>query len=105
MKPVVVHSRAQAQITDAATAYERARPGLGREFVDEVGKILRHAMTFPGIAQLIDGQARRAVIHRFPFCVIYRDEPDRVEVLCVFPTRADPQSLLAELSAAAKPLK
>lgn len=88
--PVVVAPAAAFDIADATTAYEATRPGLGREFLDELRRARLQIERFPAGSQQVLPGARRCLIRRFPFGVIYRILTDRIEIVAILPTQADP---------------
>ena len=88
--PVVISPAAAFDIADATTAYEATRPGLGREFLHELRRARLQIGRFPAGCQQVLPDVRRCLIHRFPFGVTYRCMPDRIEILAVLPTQADP---------------
>ena len=77
-------------MVDAATAYEATRPGLGRAFLDEVRGVRFRIEEFPEGCPEVYAGLRRALVHRFPYGVIYRVTAEAIQILAVLPTRADP---------------
>lgn len=98
---VVVSPAAAFEIADATTAYEATRPGLGRDFLHELSRARVQIERFPAGCQQVLPGIRRCLIHRFPFGVIYRCLPDRIEVLAVLPTQADPMRVSIRAATAA----
>ena len=78
MKPVIFDPEAQDEVDRALAASQV--PGEFRDAIDElIADIVANpgygfATTTPGV--------RRAVMSRFPYSVIYSDEPTRLFVLC-----------------------
>ena len=70
---VIVRSRAESDIADAAGWYEGQRPTLGQEFVDEALRIIRRAadnpLQFARVRQA--PEVRRALGNRFPYAVYF----------------------------------
>lgn len=97
MTSVTFDPTASFEIADAMRAYEATRPGLGRAFLQQVDAALGSIRRFPELAASCAPSLRRAVIYRFPYCLVYRLQAEEVQVLAVFPTRADPERLLARL--------
>jgi len=92
--PVVVAPSAAFDIADATTAYEATRTGLGREFLHELRRARHQMERFPAGCQQVLPDIRRCLIRRFPFGVIYRSLPDRIEILALLPTQADPARMV-----------
>jgi plasmid stabilization system protein ParE len=88
--PLDFSNFAEADLAEAVTWYSRIRPGLAADLVlcveEALDRICQHPESFPPIAAGI----RRAIIHRFPYSVIFRLRHGRIEVLAVFHARRDP---------------
>ncbi|MCC6358751.1 MAG: type II toxin-antitoxin system RelE/ParE family toxin [Phycisphaerales bacterium] len=97
---VSVAPAAAFDIADATTAYEATRPGLGREFLHELRRARVQIERFPAGSQQVLPGVRRCLIRRFPFGVFYRPLPDRIEIVAVLPTQADPFRLAVRAEAA-----
>lgn len=80
---------ARAEFDEAADWYNLHRPGLGFEFVDAINAELVRIAQSPRMFGTIGKGIRRVNVKRFPFCVIYREEPHRVLVLAVLHTSRD----------------
>ncbi len=63
---VRLHPEALAEYGEAVGFYEERVPGLGREFFDEVQRVLRVIGDNPGLGSSFDGPYRRAYRRRFP---------------------------------------
>ena len=87
---LVVRRPAKADVRSAARRYELQRPGLGREFVAEVDAALNRVADNPLQYQVLYREARRAIVHRFPYGVFYRIEGGDIVVFCVSHLHQDP---------------
>ena len=88
MKPLVFDSEAEAELRSAIEKYEQERVGLGDEFWAEVQQVLRLIGEHPDLGGTISrvriqGTARRLLVRRFPYFVIYRERPDHLQVVAV----------------------
>ncbi|GMU39046.1 MAG: hypothetical protein KJ057_17280 [Phycisphaerae bacterium] len=88
--PISVAPAATFDIADGTTAYEATRSGLGREFLHELRRARFQIERFPAGSQQVLPGVWRCLIRRFPFGVFYRTLPDRIEIVAVLPTQADP---------------
>jgi len=88
--PVVLRDEAQAEFDDAFDYYERQRPGLGIAFVARVQEVFDRIRINPQLHAIIFADVRKAVVAKFPYCVFYRAEPARVQVIAVFHSSRDP---------------
>jgi plasmid stabilization system protein ParE len=94
---LVVRRQAKADIRSAARRYELQRPGLGREFIAEVDAALNRVAHNPLQYQVLHREARRAVVHRFPYGAFYRIEGSNIVVFCVSHMHRDPASWKARV--------
>lgn len=81
MKPYVLHPQAKADLMAAADYYERESWGLAGRFVGEMERLVSEVCDHPGLFRIFRKQTRRHFSGRFPYAVIYLDQPDRVVVL------------------------
>ena len=72
--PVVFRPEARAEYDDAVDWYERQRPGLGGDFLDEVQRVLDRIAANPSIHAVVLQDVRKAVVRRFPYCIYYREQ-------------------------------
>lgn len=97
MTRVALLRAAQADIRTGARFYQGQAPGLGAEFVAEVQRSLDRLREYPEIGAPLRRGARRLLVRRFPYLVIYRVEPTRVLVLAVGHQRRHPDFWLERL--------
>ena len=88
---LIIRPEAEADMAEAYAWYERRREGLGLEFLAEVRAILGKIEENPLRHSQMYREARRALIRRFPYKIIYLFEAERVEVLGVVHAGRDPQ--------------
>ena len=94
---------ADAELTETAAWYEARSPGLGTRFLDEVEALLRavaqQPAAFPKLATTRpDPEVRRALLHRFPFAVVYFVTGRAVRVVAVAHARREPRYWLHRLT-------
>jgi len=88
---------AQLDIRTGAQFYEGQAPGLGLEFVAEVERSIERLKTYPELGAPMRKGARKLLVRRFPYLVIYRVEQARVLVLAVGHQRRHPDFWLDRL--------
>jgi toxin ParE1/3/4 len=88
--PVVLRDEAIAEFDKAFDDYESQRPGLGVDFAGRVQQVFDRIAANPRVHSVVFADVRKAVVQRFPYCVFYRAEASRVEVIAVFHTSRDP---------------
>ncbi len=80
---VVFHPAAQQELSIAAEHYEQAQIGLGLVFVDEVYAAVQPICTSPEAWARLTPAARRCLIQRFPYGIVYRAHQDKVQILAI----------------------
>ncbi len=86
---------AEYEASEAIQKYEAEQPGLGEDFADQLDATLLRIEQRPHMAQAVSGKARRAVMHRFPYVVVYSVLASEIQILGVLPTRVNPSRLLS----------
>lgn len=74
---------AEAELDDSVRHYEEQLAGLGDQFLVEVNACLARIVQFPEAYQAVGQYARRCLLSRFPYGVIYQYRPDAQMVLVV----------------------
>jgi toxin ParE1/3/4 len=87
---LVLLRAAQADIRKAALFYKRQARHLGTEFTAEVEYALSRVAENPEIGSPMRRGARKLLVRRFPYLVIYRVLPDHVLVLAIGHQRRHP---------------
>jgi len=87
---VRLRKEAESDLAEAAAWYERQRPGLGRDFLNEVESMLESIAARPFSYPQVYRSVHRAIIKRFPFSVFYRVLGVEVVVLAILHSTRDP---------------
>ena len=78
-----VRPEAQTDIREAARWYEDREPGLGLRFLREIRNGLQHINDNPLMFPIIDGDVRRALVHKFPYSIYFLNEPEAIAIIAV----------------------
>ena len=81
---------AEEEMTEASLFYEAATSGLGAGFLDEVGRVINILREYPELGHPVGRELRRALLHRFPFSLIYSVEVDAILIVAVAHQRRRP---------------
>lgn len=84
-------------IAEAYLWYQSQRSGLGEEFLRSVEECLDTIQRRPKLSAPIYQDYRRALVRRFPYCVVYEFEKATVTVFSVIHTARDPAKWRARL--------
>ncbi|WP_017302406.1 type II toxin-antitoxin system RelE/ParE family toxin [Nodosilinea nodulosa] len=89
---LIIRPEAELDIQDAFEWYEAQTPGLGSEFIRAVDASLsgigRNPFGYPKIYQ----QARRALLRRFPYGLLFVVEQELIAVVACFHGKRSPKS-------------
>jgi toxin ParE1/3/4 len=83
MKPVRFLQPAEQEMLDAAHYYEKQAPGLGNDFLQKIDSATRDIAENPELWPVIRPGIRRRLIHRFPYGLLYRVDPNEIVVVAV----------------------
>ncbi|UIE38868.1 type II toxin-antitoxin system RelE/ParE family toxin [Leptodesmis sichuanensis] len=89
---LIIRPEAELDIQDTFEWYEAQSPGLGSEFVRAVDACLSSIGRNPLAYPLIYRQARRALIRRFPYGILYVFEQETIFVVACFHGKRNPKS-------------
>jgi toxin ParE1/3/4 len=87
---LTIRPEAEADMTEAFDWYEERRTGLGYEFLGEVRAVFSQIEEKPLRHSQMYREARRVLVRRFPYKVIYLFEAEKVEVIGVVYAGRDP---------------
>jgi len=93
VRRLVYRPEAAADIRAAFEWYERQREGLGDEFLAALSKAEEAARANPLSYGVIRRDARRIMLRRFPYQIIYRVVADVIVVVACFHGRRSPRRL------------
>lgn len=83
MKAVRLLRLSEQEMLEAVAYDDLQVPGLGDAFLDKVGSALNDIAENAERWPIIRLNGRRRLVHRFPYALLYRVEPDEVVVLAV----------------------
>jgi toxin ParE1/3/4 len=90
VKPHAFHPEASQEYTQAAEYYAAIAPELGGRFYDEIERLIDQVRRQPDRFLCVSPPARRALARKFPYSVVYLDEPDRVWIIAVMHAKRRP---------------
>ena len=86
-----VLSSAEQEIAEAVDYYNEQRPGLGFEFAAEMKRTFRRIASFSEAWPRFSRRARRCILNRFPYGVVYQLRKDSILVVAVMHLKRDPR--------------
>lgn len=90
MEGISIHRLAEIELNEAAEYYESEQAGLGARFLREVERCLQLIVEHPEAAPVVLGHARRRVVRRFPYEILYTFKHDEVRVLAIMNLKRRP---------------
>ena len=83
MKPVAYHRLAASELIKSAKFYERRNPALGEAFLSVVEATLPKIQRNPELGKPGRFGTRSWRTKRFPFRIVYLEQPDRFWIVAV----------------------
>lgn len=83
MMPVRFLQPAEQEMFNAAQYYELQVPGLGDAFLDKIDSATTDIAEHPDRWPIVRLNIHRRLVHRFPYGLLYRIDPNEVVVLAV----------------------
>jgi hypothetical protein len=84
------HSEAEQELVEAIEFYEGREPGLGDDFALMVEEAIDRILRFPEASPKVWGEARRCLVDRFPFGVVYSIKPASIFILAIMHLSREP---------------
>ena len=90
MNPIRFHPEAESEMIDAAAWYEAKQVGLGRRYLTSLQDAINRIELNPELFPIVDGDVRRCLAKTFPFGILFRVEPNLIEITAVMHLHRDP---------------
>lgn len=81
---------AEDEMSEAALFYDAASVGLGEDFLVDVQQRIDRLREYPKAGTPVTPQLRRMLLLRFPFSIIYAEEPDAILIVSIAHHRRRP---------------
>jgi toxin ParE1/3/4 len=91
VKPAEFHPQAEAELVEAVAFYDAEAANLGTEFAIAVEVAVDFVRANPDAGTPLRSELRRWLVRRFPYAIIYREEPERVYILAIAHHRRKPE--------------
>lgn len=88
--PVRLLPEARLEFDEATDWYEQRSSGLGVTFVARVREVLDRIAADPRRHAVVYLDVRKTLVSKFPYVILYREEPGEIVVVSVFHTSRDP---------------
>lgn len=89
-RPIIIEPPAEADLREAFDWYEQQREGLGQDFLlcveAALAAMAERRRSFPVAVR----KARRALVRRFPYSILFVEMPEAIAVVGVFHTSRNP---------------
>ena len=92
MTQAIFHPAARRELEEGIDHYDAESQGFGREFREEVQRVLPLLTKFPRLGQPVRRSVRRMMLSRFPYHIYYRLlESGHLRMLAVAHNRRRPE--------------
>lgn len=90
MKRLRLHPEAETELVEAAAYYESQQAGLGTRFLDAIEDALRRVRNNPLLYREVETDVRRCLVRIFPYGVLFRIQPEVIEVVAIMHLHREP---------------
>jgi plasmid stabilization system protein ParE len=80
---IVFSKLASLELEDAIAFYETELAGLGLRFKEEIKSSILRINEHPEAWSIERGEIRKALLHRFPYKILYAIERERIIILAI----------------------
>lgn len=91
MKPVNIQRAARKDLEEAAAWYDQKLPGLGDELLSELLAAAERIARNPQLYARAEGDARRTLLHRFPYHAVFVEEAESIEIIALIHAHRNPE--------------
>ena len=88
---------AEIEMVEAAVYYEMQVEGLGTAFLAKVKSVVRDVAARPAAWPIVRNDIRKRLVHRFPYAVLYRLDPEEIVIVAVMHQRRRPDYWLGRM--------
>nr|VFK77959.1 MAG: ParE toxin of type II toxin-antitoxin system, parDE [Candidatus Kentron sp. SD] len=89
---------AEVEMCEAAIYYQTQVDGLGDAFLTKVDSAVRDIVEHPLAWPVVQGDVRKRPIHRFPYSILYQDNPNEILIIAVMHQRRRPGYWLGRIA-------
>ena len=82
----------ELDIAGAALWYEDERQGLGLEFLEQIELVFERISVGPHQFPIIEGEIRRALLHRFPYSVYFIPKEATISIIALLHLHRHPDT-------------
>ena len=94
---LLIRPEAESDMLEAYAWYEERKPGLGGEFLNAVDACLEAIRRHPLAYATVKGEARRALMKRFPYGIFYVVDEGQIAILACLHAKRRPGILRSRL--------
>ena len=90
-RTLIIRPEAEAEMAEAHDWYEERASGLGAEFLVSADACFKSILHNPHMYPQVYKSARKALLRRFPYQVLFVEEKEQVTILAVFHSKRNPK--------------
>ena len=87
---VIYLREAEIELQETVAFYEEKSLGLGADFLDEIYTTVQLIKRMPEASPLINSYARRALLNRFEYGIVYRTFNNQIIILAIIHLKRKP---------------
>ncbi|MGZ8876375.1 MAG: type II toxin-antitoxin system RelE/ParE family toxin [Halobacteriota archaeon] len=82
-----LHPQAQEELEQTVLFYKKQQVGLEKRFIEAVEDAINRACRNPMLYRKINENVRKCRLLHFPYAIIFRVTPERIEIIAVMHLR------------------
>jgi len=82
---------AQKEADEAVVWYDEKAEGKGRDFLDELDRVVRLVKAYPLASPEIEPEIRRCLFARFPYSLVYGIDDQMIVVIAIAHSHREPR--------------
>jgi plasmid stabilization system protein ParE len=84
------HTLADREVDEIVDYYDGVKETLGDEFFNELQNAIARVLQLPDAWQKVWPSARRCLLNRFPYQLVYQEKPDGILIVAVMHLHREP---------------
>ena len=84
------HPDADKEVDEIVDYYDGVEDSLGDEFFSELQNAITRVLRLPDAWQMVWPSARRCLLSRFPYQLVYQERPDGILIVAVMHLHREP---------------
>lgn len=86
-RKLFIRDAARIDLSEIREYYDTLQPGLGGRYAKSVADVFDNVLRFPEMYGVVRRSTRCASVHRFPYLIYYRIDPELITIVSILHSR------------------